>query len=312
MSKYGKTAGLCLTFLSPALAAGTASPTFSLACSLILFISACGSAISVRLVKSSDNPALCAFAAFLPAAALSFGGELIMSAAFPTAFDAAPTLVLTGTSLFFAAGFAASDADRPLTHSLCFISASAFAVIFLGSLRAFLRFVPLYDHISMGLVLAGITAAVVHLIFPSDEKINLYFSSAKAFNFSLCLACVFLLTDAVHLLSGALWSTNTAVLITCLSAFVFSLAALRIFAPDFPLALLSTSSAVLALAQPERADWGSTALSALVTAIIIIIIITAISPALRRIKHSDSPRCIKGLPSMLLILGLAALAFGAF
>lgn len=311
MSKYGKTASFCLAFLSPALAVATESPHYFLACAVILFVSACGSVLSVYSVRNSDNTALCSFSAFLPAAVLSFGGNLIMASLFPGTFDNSSAFILSGVSLFFAAGFASSDTRRPVLQSLCFISLSAFAVIFLGSVRAFLSFIPLYDQISMGLVFAGIAAAAVKLAFPSENN-NLHFSTAKAFNYSLCLACVFLLANGVFLISDALWSINIAVLVTALSDFVFSCAATHIFAVDFPPAVLSAASFALIFVQGDKADWKGMALSAFITALAAVAIITALSPALRRNGHSDAPQCLKGLPAMLLILGLAALAFGAF
>lgn len=138
-------------------------------------------------------------------------------------------------------------------------------------------------------------------------------SSFNAFLTSLTLSCAFLLTDAVFVLSDALWhSTKISLMLCALFAFIFSKAAQWAIIPNMPSLFLPACTAVLVLVQPQSSDAVGYIMYALGTALGVIIIITALSPAIRRISLSDAPRCVKGLPAALLILGLGALAFGGF
>lgn len=138
-------------------------------------------------------------------------------------------------------------------------------------------------------------------------------STRCAFMTSLTLSCAFLLTDAVYVLANALWSSVQLSLMLCaFFSFVFAKSAQWAFLPNMSSVFLPACTAVIVLVQPQTADAVESVMYALGTALGIIIVLTALSPALRRISLSDAPKCVKGLPATLLILGLGALAFGGF
>lgn len=137
-------------------------------------------------------------------------------------------------------------------------------------------------------------------------------STKGAFMTALSLACSFLLTDAVYMTASALWGDYVSVMLCVVFSFVFSKAAEQIILSGRKSLHLAPSCAVLVLTQPYLQSAFETVFFALGTAAGIILLLTALSPVIRRIKASDAPRALKGLPSLLLVLGLCALAFGGF
>lgn len=167
MGKYGKGAGICLAAAAPALVSGSVSPPLSLACALNLLVAGCAAVGAVKLSKRTENPLLAQFAALMVSAAVAFGGELIICAAFPSSFEGAPTFALTGAPLFFAACTAPRFSES--RHALCCTAAAALAVILLGIIRLVFTFLPLSGDVSMGLIFAGIIAAVIGVFIPQKE-----------------------------------------------------------------------------------------------------------------------------------------------
>ena len=110
----------------------------------------------------------------------------------------------------------------------------------------------------------------------------------------------------------ALFGTSAALILCAVSAFAFSHLLSAALMPDTDTVFLAASALVLTLTQPRFSSWGEAVLSALGTALGIIILLTALSPALRRLSLSDAPKCVKGLPCILFILGVSALAFAGF
>lgn len=167
---------------------------------------------------------------------------------------------------------------------------------------------------SLEALLAGIftSCALIYLAPSALPEMSLWKTTRSAFITSLALACAFLLTDGVRMLSSALWGTEVTVLLCVFFAFFFARAAVWAFMPGADTVFLAASAAVLVLAQPKSSGWGEAVMLAVGTAVGVIILITALSPAVQRVRLSDAPKCVKGTPSVLFILGLAALAFGGF
>ncbi len=166
----------------------------------------------------------------------------------------------------------------------------------------------------IGLLSAGIfsSCALIYSAPAALPKQKLWGSTADAFMVSLALSGAFLLTDGVWMLAYSLWGISYAVILCAVSAFAFSSALACALMPDADTVSVAASALVLTLAQPRFSAWGESVLSSLGTALGIIILLTALSPALRRLSLSDAPRCMKGLPCTLLILAIAALAFAPF
>lgn len=163
-------------------------------------------------------------------------------------------------------------------------------------------------------VLAGILSACAFVFLapaalPERELLR---NTKSAFMTALSLACAFLLTDAVYMISHALWGSFASVIICVFFSFVLSKTAEQIILSERKSLNLAAACAVLVLSQPEAESAAEKVLFAVGVAVGIIILLTALSSVLRRISHSDAPRALKGLPSLLLVLGLCALAFGGF
>lgn len=156
------------------------------------------------------------------------------------------------------------------------------------------------------------SCALIYLAPAALPEKSLWKTTRNAFMTALALACSFLLTNAVRMLSSALWGVEVTVLLCVLFAFIFARATVWAFMPEAETVFLTASTAVLVLAQPKSSGWSEAVMLAVGTAVGVILLITALSPAVQRIRQSDAPKCIKGLPSVLFILGLAALAFGGF
>ncbi len=165
-----------------------------------------------------------------------------------------------------------------------------------------------------GLLIAGAlsSCALIYTAPAALPEKNLLGSLKSAFMTSLSLACAFLLTDAVWLTANALWGVNAAVMLCALFSFIFTKLTVWVFTPNTHTSFLTASAAVLVLTQPQAVSWMDSVLFAIGTAVGIIGLLTALSPVLRRSNFSDAPLCIKGLPSLLFILGISALAFGGF
>lgn len=169
MSKYSKSISICLAALAPALTAGTSSVSLCLACAAVILASGCGAVIAVRCVKDTDWAFLPPLAAIMTGAAVSLGGELIISAAFPLYFKSAPTFAITGAPLFFGACFAPAVSKEPLPVGFCLAGCGAVLVALLGLVRWLFSFMPLSGDISMGLIFAGVAVALVRLLMPDKE-----------------------------------------------------------------------------------------------------------------------------------------------
>lgn len=166
---------------------------------------------------------------------------------------------------------------------------------------------------SIDTLFAGIFSSCA-LIYLAPAALPVYDikNVSRAFYVSLSLAAAFLLTGSVYALSGACFGDTAATLICVLFAFLFGRLTVRGMCPESDGTSTAVSAAVLVLTQPAASDWGQAVMTALGTAAGIVIIMTALSAAVKRISLSEAPHCIKGLPSALLILGLAALAFDGF
>ncbi len=156
---------------------------------------------------------------------------------------------------------------------------------------------------------AGAFVYTAPAALPEKKRLG---TTKGAFMTALCLVCAFLLSEAVYILSKALWGVSPAVLLCVLSAFAFSKTAEYIFFSECTGANLPAVCALLALFCPAAESAWQTVLYALCTAVGVIVMLTALSSVIRRISHSDAPSPLKGLPSLLLVLGLCALAFGGF
>lgn len=170
MSRYSRYSALCLAALAPALASGTSSPHLALACTLTLLVSSFSAVAAVRCTNRSDCLMLPRFAALLTASAIAFGCELIISAAFPSTFEGAPTFPITGASVFFAVCLAPSLSSEPLSHALSCTALSSALVLFCGMLRCLFVQMPLSGHISAGLIFAGLAAALILLFMPERKE----------------------------------------------------------------------------------------------------------------------------------------------
>ncbi len=161
------------------------------------------------------------------------------------------------------------------------------------------------------LLTAGVLSSCA-LVFAAPAALpeeRLLCSVRSAFLTSLALACAFLLTDGARMLSDALWGETASVIICALFSFLTARTALKLILPEESSVFLPAAVAVLVLTQPERAGWGASVLGSVCTAAGVMVFITALSPVLHRIRLSESPRCVRGLPSVLIISGLCALAF---
>ncbi len=166
----------------------------------------------------------------------------------------------------------------------------------------------------IGLLSAGVfsSCALIYSAPAALPKQKIWGSTADAFMISLVLSGAFLLTDGVWMLACSLWGISYAVLLCAVSAFAFSSALSCALMPDADTVSAAASALVLTLVQPRFSSFGESVLSSVGTALGIIILLTALSPVLRRLSLSDAPRSMKGLPSILLILAIAALAFAGF
>lgn len=298
-----------LAAVSPALALGTASPENALALSVILFVSSCAAIGAVHLARPVGNMLLTRFAAVMIASAFSFGGELIACAVFPSVLDSAPTLAITGGALFFAACLPLFSADVPARHSICYAAAASALVLLLGILRSLFSFLPMSEHSAAGLIAAGTVCAVI-CIFLSGQRLNI--SPRGTFMTAITLACAFLLSHAVWLVSDSLWGIVPAFFLLSLFSFVFSHCAIWAITPEYGADFLPAAAVLLTLSQPLKSGISPAVISSIGTALALIAIIAALIPAVRRITFSDAPRCVRGIPAVLLILGIAALAFAGF
>ncbi len=161
---------------------------------------------------------------------------------------------------------------------------------------------------------AGIfsSCALIYLAPAAFPMSDIKSSVRASFASSLSLAAAFLLTGSVYAPAKTFLGDPAADLLCVLFAFIFSCLTVRGICPNADIVSTAASAAVLVLTQPDVSDWSRAVMLAMGTAVGIIILITALSQAVRRMSLSDSPECIKGLPSALLILGLTALAFGGF
>lgn len=162
--------GTCLVCISPALAAGTASFPHAAACGCILLLSGCAAVFAVKIVSRIQRGILPIFTAVMISMAVSLGGELIASAAFPNIFENAPTFALTGAAFFFASCFSLSCAEKGTAQNLSCVLGAVLLIILLGAVRSLLSFLPLMKDISMGLILAGVITAVIRLLMPEKEE----------------------------------------------------------------------------------------------------------------------------------------------
>lgn len=166
----------------------------------------------------------------------------------------------------------------------------------------------------IGLLSAGIfsSCALIYSAPAALPERKAWSSTRDAFMTSLALSGTFLLGDGVWMLSDSLWGTSSALILCAVSVFIISEGFAWALFPEINTSFLAASALVPVLSQPRFPLWGQSALSALGTALGIVILITALSPAMRRISLSDAPQCVRGIPSLLFILGIAALAFAAF
>ncbi len=167
MNKHAKTVSLCLAAAAPALASGTSSPALSFACAAAVLLSGLSSVGAVRLFGRNENPMLNEFAALITAAAVAYGLEMIISAAFPSSFEGAPTFALTGAPLFFAACSAPTYSTG--RAALCCTAAASLLVAAVGMVRLLFSLLPLSGDISMGLIFACIITAFIGLVFDDRE-----------------------------------------------------------------------------------------------------------------------------------------------
>ncbi len=166
----------------------------------------------------------------------------------------------------------------------------------------------------IGFITAGMlsSCAFVYTSPAALPEKSLMKTTEGAFMTSLCLVSTFLLTDAVWITADALWGVSASLILCAFFSFVFSSAALWIIMPGTSTFSIAPSALVLVLTQPQTASVSESIMYAIGTAAGIILLLSALSPILRRAAFSDAPRCLKGIPSLLLVLGICALAFGGF
>ncbi len=166
----------------------------------------------------------------------------------------------------------------------------------------------------LGLFVSGVLAscALVYAAPAALPEKEMLRHTKGAMLTGLSVACSFLLADGVYITADALWETQTAVLLCVIFSFIFSKTAEQVILSERKSLCLPAVCTVLVLTQPYAGSALETVLYAIGTAVGVILLLTALSPVIRRMKVSDAPRPLKGLPSLLLILGLCALAFGGF
>ncbi len=155
--------------LAPALAFSTSSIWLCMGCAAIMLLSGCTAIVAIRCFKSNTS-ALPQLAALMTAAAVSVGGRLIFTAAFPLKPDGG-FFALAGAPLFFSACFATSTAQKTFSESFAFVSFGAALVVLSGLVRRLFSFMPLSAHISSGLVAAAVTVAAVRIFTCGREEI---------------------------------------------------------------------------------------------------------------------------------------------
>lgn len=157
--------------LAPALAFSTSDVWLCLGCGAVMLLSGCGAAAAVRCFRRDVPPTLPQLAALMTAAALSVGGRLILTAAFPLLFESTGFFALAGAPFFFSAHCGASTAERPHGVAYGLVLFGTALVVLLGIVRWLFSFLPLSAHISAGLVAAAVAVAAVRLVAPSMEGI---------------------------------------------------------------------------------------------------------------------------------------------